>query len=212
MIYRLFWTLALFLLKLFFRYRIEGKQHVPKSGGALLVTNHASFMDPLVAGCGIWRPITFLARGTLKDNWLYRTLTSSLDVVNVKPGEGDRGALRAGVEALKAGKMVVMFPEGTRTRDGRLGELKAGFVLMAKGAGVPIVPAWLSGTFHAWPRDRRLPRFFRPVGVRYGPPITLPEGEPRDVSIARLEEVWTTLAGGAGLRAGDGIGSRDPRP
>lgn len=209
--YRIAWFFCLCVLKVFFRYRVNDVDRVPKTGGVLLVTNHASFLDPLVAGCGIRRKVTFIARGSLNDSRLYRFLTIPADLVHVKRGEGDRGALRAAVDALGAGKLIVMFPEGTRTRDGSLGPLKAGFAVIARQAGVPVVPAWLSGTFAAWPRHRRLPRFFRRVEVHYGPPLTFREDETREESIARVEAALKSLAGGAGLRAGDARESRDAR-
>jgi 1-acyl-sn-glycerol-3-phosphate acyltransferase len=102
--------------------------------------------------------------------------------VLVRPNTPDRAALEGMISHLEGGDCVGVFAEGTRTRDGRLGEFRGGALVAARRAGCPIVPAGIRGAFEAWPRDRALPRPRR-IAVRFGPPI--PAGDPHALDKAR---------------------------
>jgi len=152
------------------RLRIRGKQYLPESGGAVFASNHQSTMDiPIIAAANS-RHVCFLARETLAESKAIGLLMRETGAVLVKRGESDRKALRDMALHLKLGDLLAVFPEGTRTKDGSLGEFKRGAVLTAKMAGVPIIPTGITGAFLAMPKGKMLPRPLR-VGVEFGPPI-----------------------------------------
>jgi 1-acyl-sn-glycerol-3-phosphate acyltransferase len=158
------------LYALMFRGRTYGIRHVPSTGGVLLVSNHQSFLDPVLAGLGLPRECSFMARSTLFDIPWLRRIIAYLNAFPVKRGTADMGAIKETLRRLKDGKIVLAFPEGTRTLDGSIGAMRAGVVLLARKARVPIVPVMIHGAFEAWPRTAWLPRP-HPVLVAYGPPM-----------------------------------------
>jgi 1-acyl-sn-glycerol-3-phosphate acyltransferase len=129
------------------------------------------------------RHASFVARDTLAEQRWLAFVMRECGAVLVKRSTSDRKALRAMVEHLEAGDLVAIFPEGTRTRDGRIGEFKGGALLAARMAKVPIVPAGIRGTFAAYPRGRLIPRP-RKIVVRFAPPIdsSLPDAQERLVA------------------------------
>ncbi|MEZ6004181.1 MAG: lysophospholipid acyltransferase family protein [Planctomycetota bacterium] len=154
-----------------FPTRIRGREHVPKSGGALIVCNHASFFDiPLVSKAAGPRHVCFVARKSLANNRIMAFIMDRCGAVLIDPKAGDRKALARVVEHLEAGDLVAMFAEGTRSRDGRLLPFKRGALLAARQARVPVVPCAVIGTHHAFGRNHRLPRPAR-CEVRLGPAL-----------------------------------------
>jgi 1-acyl-sn-glycerol-3-phosphate acyltransferase len=168
--YRITRCAAQIVFVLLFRLRVFGVRHVPRTGGVLLVSNHQSFLDPVLATLAIPRECNYMARDTLfAVPWL-RPVIQFLNAFPVKRGTADLGAIKETLRRLKAEKVVLTFPEGTRTLDGSVGEMRAGVVLLARKARVPIVPMVILGAFRAWPRTARLPRP-HPVMVAYAPPV-----------------------------------------
>ncbi len=159
---------ALFLL--LFRGRVFGVRNVPRAGGVLLVCNHQSFFDPVLATLALARECHYMARDTLFRNPWFRRLIESLNAFPVKRGVGDVGAIKETLRRLKRGALVTAFPEGTRTWDGRVGAMQPGVVLLARKACVPIVPTLILGAYEAWPRQALLPHP-APVVIAYGPPL-----------------------------------------
>ncbi len=157
-----------------FRLRAEGLEHLPSSGPMLICPNHVSFLDGFLVGCTLpWRlaRIGFvLGEAAYVQNPVARPLARIAGVVPVDPARHLRAALRAGAAGLKRGFALVLFPEGERSADGRLQEIRAGAPILAAELGVPIVPVVVAGAFEAWPRGRRWPRP-RPVTVRFGAPL-----------------------------------------
>jgi 1-acyl-sn-glycerol-3-phosphate acyltransferase len=194
LVYRSIAFLAWGWMKLFHGLRSSGAERIPMEGGLLVVSNHASIYDPLALVPALRRELTFMARGTLRGSWLYRWLTSKIRVVDVKRGEGDRGALRAIQEALERGEAVLMFPEGTRTQTGELQPFRGGVGMLVRATGVPVFPLYIEGTFAAWPKGKTLPRLFRRVRVRYGIPLHFDAGTSRDEITARVEAAIRDLA------------------
>jgi 1-acyl-sn-glycerol-3-phosphate acyltransferase len=136
----------------------------------LIASNHQSFLDiPLVA-IAAPRHVCFVARRSLARSGALAYVMRQCGAVLVEPGKADRTALREMVAHLEAGDCVAIFPEGTRAADGRLQAFKAGALLAARGAKVPIVPCAIRGTFHAWGKGARLPRPRR-IELRFGPPV-----------------------------------------
>jgi 1-acyl-sn-glycerol-3-phosphate acyltransferase len=135
-----------------------------------LVSNHQSFLDPMLAALALPRECSYMARDSLFRHPLFGRLIAYYNAYPVKRDTADIGAIKETLRRLKAGKVVLTFPEGTRTRDGRIGEMRAGVILLARKTRVPLVPTLILGAFEAWPRTSRLPRP-RPVLVAYGPPL-----------------------------------------
>jgi 1-acyl-sn-glycerol-3-phosphate acyltransferase len=150
--------------------RAGGRHHIPKTGGVLLVSNHQSHLDSFVLGIPIKRPLSFVARSTLFVPVLGPLIRSLGGFPIQREGMGASG-LKETLRRLRNGSIVILFPEGTRTHDGRLGELKAGIAVIAQRARVPILPAAIAGSFEAWPRSRPIP-LPHPIRVQYGPMIT----------------------------------------
>lgn len=193
MIHRFLRFLAFLWLRILYRLEGVGVENVPATGGCLIASNHSSYIDPMALGCVVPRLFTFIARGSLKSHWLYRWLTAKLDIVSIERESSDRGQLREVLNALKAGKACVVFPEGTRSSDGKLQPFKGGVILMARLSGVPIVPAWIEGSFEVWPRNARLPRFSGRVRTIYGKPIQLADERDRDRALERLRQAIAEL-------------------
>jgi len=179
----------LFCLTLF-RLRVEGLENLPKEGGALVCANHQSYLDILVIGACVPRHVTFVARDSLADWAWLAFVMKRCGAILIRRGTSDRAAIRAMSETLKAGGIVAIYPEGTRSRTGQLATFKGGAVMAARLAGVRIVPAGIRGAFEAWPKGQLLPRPRR-IAVRFGTPID-PQGEDaRD----RLEAAVRALSG-----------------
>jgi 1-acyl-sn-glycerol-3-phosphate acyltransferase len=170
-----FWTMLKFvllgpLLRLLFRPRVTGLEHIPAAGGAILAANHVSFLDPLLLPLVVpRRRVMFLAKVKYIDKPLLHWFLRSVGVIPVA-ADDPAGAVAAGVRAVSEGRLVGIFPEGTRSPDGRLRQGKTGVARIAIQAGVPVIPAGISGTDLAFPRGARLPRP-RSVRISFGPPI-----------------------------------------
>jgi 1-acyl-sn-glycerol-3-phosphate acyltransferase len=163
-----------------FSLRTEGHDHVPKRGPALLIANHQSFLDPLAIGLAARRHLTYLARKTLfTGNELFGRFLKSVNCVPVDQDGVATEGLKITIEQLKAGKAVLVFPEGERTLSGNMLPLKPGIHLIIKRARVPIIPIGIAGAFDAYPRTAKYPKLaplFLPatnnaVAVSVGKPL-----------------------------------------
>lgn len=154
------------------RGRVFGAHHLPRRGGALLVSNHQSFLDPVLATLALPREGNYMARDTLFANPRFRALIEYYNAYPVKRNTADLGAIKETLRRLKDGKVVLAFPEGTRTETGEVGPFHGGVVLLARKARVPVVPTIILGAFEAWPRDARIPRA-HPIIVAHDAPISL---------------------------------------
>jgi 1-acyl-sn-glycerol-3-phosphate acyltransferase len=156
-----------------FRYRISGAEKLPV-GGALLLINHQSFIDPLVVAVALKRPVSYLARHNLFDVPVIGWILKNAYVMPIRRESAGTESIRAAVERLKQGYLVGIFPEGTRSRDGHLQEIKPGFLAIVRRGQVPVIPIAVAGAGQAYPRGALLTR---PVTVRVvvGDPITVEE-------------------------------------
>ena len=151
-------------------WRATGRRNVPPKGAALLVANHASYLDVLLLGISVHRPLNYVARSTLffpPLGWLIHSVGA---FPIQREGMGASG-MKETLRRLRAGGIVVLFPEGTRCADGELGPLKPGIAALVARAGVPVLPAGIAGTFDAWPRSQLFP-LPGPLRIHFGPPIT----------------------------------------
>lgn len=188
------------------QYGLEalGVENVPAKGGALVVANHGSFLDIAAIAKTCPRRVSFVARENLVDIPVLGFLIRHWGPILLRRGAIDVAAIRAVVESLRAGNLVVLFPEGTRTRDGELQRFQRGFALAVRRAGVPILPVGIAGSFEAFPRTRKIPRLRGRLVVSYGPPFALPAHErPEDLDtvasailreMARARERWSERA------------------
>ncbi len=156
---------------LLFGLRFEGNEQVPTTGGALVCSNHQSFLDPVLVGAITQRRINYLARQNLFDSRWFGGLIRWYDAIPVQRDGMSIGGLKETLRRLKRGELVLVFPEGTRTSNGEVAPLRAGFCVLARRAAVPLVSVGIEGAFHAWPRNQKLPRPTR-ICVKIGMPIT----------------------------------------
>ncbi len=156
-------------LAAFFGIRITGRANIPRSGAALLVSNHLSHLDVFVLGIFVSRPLNYVARSTLFVPGVGAFIRSVGGFPIQREGLGASG-MKETLRRLKHGGIVTLFPEGTRSSDGELAEIKAGISLLATRARVTIIPAAVAGTFEAWPKHRRFP-LSHALRVHFGPPI-----------------------------------------
>ena len=163
-------VIATLTIKPLFRLRIEGAEHVPKEGPVLIAANHLSTLDPIVLAYGVPRPVAFVAKAELFKMPILSWLVPRLYAIPLERGAGDLSAVRAAIRALKAGLAFGIFPEGTRSRTGKLQPFKTGAAAIASRTGARVVPAAVIGSDKAWPVGKG-PRPFTPVTVRYGPPL-----------------------------------------
>ena len=150
--------------------RAFGLRHVPLRVPVLLASNHQSFLDPLLLTYLLERECHYMARDTLFSNPYFGRLLSSLNTFPIKRATGDVAGVKETLRRLKSGALVLTFPEGTRSSDGRILPFQAGVFAVALRARVPVVPAVLEGAYEVWPKTRKLPRPAR-VWVEYGPPM-----------------------------------------
>jgi len=141
-----------------FRIRVFGREHVPKNGGVLVVSNHQSHLDPMLVGVACDRRLNFVARDTLFRFAPLAWLMMTLDAIPLDREGTGLGGLKESLRRLKDGEMLLIFPEGTRTRDGEVGPLKPGFLALARRAKAPLLPVAIDGSYESWPRRNLLPK------------------------------------------------------
>jgi 1-acyl-sn-glycerol-3-phosphate acyltransferase len=150
--------------------RIIGRENWPATGGGLVCSNHQSMFDPPLVGLTCDRRMNYLARDSLFRVPLLGPLITFLDAIPIdREGSGLAG-LKETLRRLKAGELVLIFPEGTRTHDGEVAPLRPGFISVARRSHVPLIPIGLDGAYQAWPRTSRLPRLGR-IAVAIGEPV-----------------------------------------
>ena len=185
MIYAFTWLLAVLVLKFSFFLKIRGADNCRRlKGGFLIVCNHRSNWDPIVLGMSVrGRPVWYLAKEELFRHPLARFFLTRLHAIPISRGSGDIGAVKTAIKALREGKILGMFPEGTRTRDEGLQPFEAGAALLALRSGVPVVPAYIRGKYKLWHR----------VSITYGSPVNLTEMFPGRVNSVQVEKATEVL-------------------
>ncbi|RIK64551.1 MAG: 1-acyl-sn-glycerol-3-phosphate acyltransferase [Planctomycetota bacterium] len=185
--YRFLRLLAHGFYVFYFRGRVFGLRNVPQSGGVLLASNHQCFFDPVATTLALHREGNYMARDTLFLNPWFRRLIESLNAFPVRRGAADIAAVKEIMRRLRDGRIVVVFPEATRTHDGSIGQINANSLAIAKKTCIAIVPTVVDGAFEAWPRTRKFPRPGR-MYVTYAPAIT-----PQEVEAWPLEKITETV-------------------
>jgi 1-acyl-sn-glycerol-3-phosphate acyltransferase len=170
------WACRMFCV-VFFRMHLNGQENIPRKGPFLLVSNHQSYLDPIFCGAPLRRQLVFVARDSLFQSWAFRSIIASVGAIPVHRGKADLTAIKRMLSSLREGFGLCLFPEATRTSDGRISELRAGFSLLCRKANAPIVPVVIDGAFQCWPRNQK---FFSPwqhIWVWYGKRIEPQEAE-----------------------------------
>src|SRR6266436_4024314 len=191
LVYFLGWCFFRTVFKLYFRWRVYNSERVPLEGPVILASNHASYVDPPLVGAGVRRGINYLARENLFRfpvvGWVLRKWNS---VPVNREGGGAKG-LKAILDRLLAGGAIILFPEGTRTRDGKLQPARSGIGLTVIKSTAPVVPERELGTFEAFGRHMKFPRPRR-IMVKYGEAMMFEQlrEEAKTCSKPRLKEIY----------------------
>jgi 1-acyl-sn-glycerol-3-phosphate acyltransferase len=177
----LVWFVIQQLLRLLFtvrlHYRARGTERIPAEGGGLVLVNHQSSLDPLLVGLPLSRPVSYVARDTLFNVPVVGWVLRRTYVMPIDRDAASSAVIRQSVARMHHGFLVGVFPEGTRTTDGSIGEFKPGFIALVRRGGVPVYPVGIAGAMHAMPRGVLFPRRAR-VAVVFGEPITPEQYEP----------------------------------
>jgi len=161
------------LARRLFRVRVEGDQHLPGSGPAIIAANHLSFFDHIALVLSVRRRVTFVGKAEYLDSWKTRLVLPALGMIPVDRDNPRRalGALDQAASVLRADELFAIYPEGTRSRDGTLHAGRSGVGHLSMTTGVSVVPTGIVGTDHIQPPGARFPRPFTPAVVRFGAPI-----------------------------------------
>lgn len=162
---------CIILCHLLLALEIRGLYNVPGNGSFVLLSNHQSFLDPVLCGVKLRRPLCYVARDSLFKMGVFRLLIRSLNAVPIRRGQADLSAVRTIVRRLKDGWSVCIFPEATRTRTGRIADIKPGVALLSRRSGAPVVPVVIDGAFETWPRNRKIFSVGQ-VTVYFGRPVS----------------------------------------
>jgi len=182
------------LFKIFFRLRIIGAGNCPKNGPLIIAPNHASFFDPLIAGFAVPRKLNFMARESLFRNRVFGKIISSVNAFPLKREGADLVAMRAAIDKLRSGRAVLIFPEGTRSRDGKLGAPRAGIGFLAANSGASILPCYIKGSRDALPKGAAFPRF-KKISVRIGKPLRFDKnGSGKEYYMRIAEDTMSAIA------------------
>lgn len=196
------------LARLLYRPRIEGRDHVPPSGAVIFASNHLSFIDSLAIPVAAPRPVHFLAKstyfeGTGMRGWISKTFFQSIGAIPVRRGAGQAAldALDQQRKLLDEGLAVALYPEGTRSADGRLYKGRTGVAFLALQTGALVVPVGLIGTDKVMPVGAKAPRISARITVRFGEPLDLSSHGPATSGRARrlaTDEIMAAIHGLSG--------------
>ncbi len=156
--------------KVMFGFRVIGRENLPKTGPVILASNHASYLDPPFVGTGAPRRVNFLAKEELFNRPWKRFILTNWKAIPVRREQLDKAVLKTVLDRLKAGEVVGLFPEGTRTPDGELLPGKAGIGMIVSMAKVPVVPVYIKGSDKTMSKAHKGLRRC-PITIAYGKPI-----------------------------------------
>src|SRR6267154_6300425 len=189
-VYFLGWCGFRLMYAVYFRWKVYSPESVPKTGPVILASNHSSFLDPMLVGSGIPREINYLASEDLFRVPVIGWILHRWQAVPVNREGGGAKGLKAILDRLLAGGVIILFPEGTRSADGNLQPARSGIGLTVIKSSAPVVPVRVFGTFEAYSRHVKFPRPRR-VAVKYGRPLRFDElrAEARTCSKPRLKAI-----------------------
>lgn len=195
-VYYLGWIGFRAFFRFYLGWRVCNPERVPLQGPVILASNHASFLDPPLVGAGIKRGINYLARENLFRFPILGWILHQWQVVPVDREGGGAKGLKAILDRLLQGGAIILFPEGTRSPDGKLQPARSGIGLTVIKSEAPVVPVRVFGTFEAYDRHTRVPRPLHQVIVKYGRPMSFQQlrAEAKICSKQRLKEIYQQVA------------------
>lgn len=193
--YFIAWSGFRLMYRFYFRWQVFNPERVPLSGSVILAANHESILDPPLVGSGLTRDINYLARESLFRFPGLGTLLRSWNSVPVDRDGGGAAGLKAILHRLLAGGAIILFPEGTRSRDGKMQKARSGIGLTVIKSDAVVIPVRVFGTYEAYGRHIRIPRP-RSVAVKYGEPLRFEalRTEAKACSKPRLKEIYQEVA------------------
>jgi 1-acyl-sn-glycerol-3-phosphate acyltransferase len=175
------------MFSLFYRLHIEGTENIPQSGGAVIAPNHIGFFDSTLAGSAVKRPVHFMAKKELFDIPVFGWIIKRTNAFPVKRGMQDIAAVRNALSLLKNGRLLLIFPEGKRSEDGRIGKARAGAGMIACNAQVPLIPAKIENT--------NMMLKFKQIKIKFGEPVYPPKDFVKNDYISISKRVLDIISG-----------------
>lgn len=170
MFYTIIKPVFFIIARVFFRFKVFGEENIPRDGGIIIASNHISYLDIPFLGCGIKRRVDFIGKSELFRNRIIGWIFKKLGAFPIKRDKIDRDTISEALTRLREGRVVVIYPEGTRSKDGRLSEPKAGIGMVVAISGARVIPSFIMGTDRVLPRGARWIRF-NPVKLYLGSPL-----------------------------------------
>lgn len=183
------------LLRVCYRVRVEGAEHIPRRGPAILASNHNAFCDSLFLPAVLRRRLTYVAKAEYFENWRTAWFFRGIGQIPLRRGPGSewRRALDAAAAVLDDNKLFGIYPEGTRSKDGRLNRGHSGVAMLALRTGAPVIPVGISGTREAQPIGTLIPRPFSRITIRIGAPLDFSAYAGRDRERLVLRQITDTV-------------------
>lgn len=189
MLYSILRLFSLLILKVLFRLKVRGREYIPKRGAFILASNHVSYLDPVAVGVACPRKLNFMAKDDLFINPWSSRFFSDLGVFAVKRDSADLSALKDAMRRLNNGEALVIFPEGSRSVNGKFFQPQAGIGFLAAKLNVPVIPAFVKGTERALPKGAK---FLKPakISVCFGKEIPIERRMPyQDIARSIMENI-----------------------
>jgi len=188
-LYNIGYHFLLPLSRWLFRLEIIGKKNIPQGTGVLIMSNHLSYLDPVFLGLGAARELNFMARKDLFRNRLFRALIRELNAFPVERGKADRKALKKALSILEENKALIVFPEGTRGMNDKLGKPEQGAGFLAYWAKCPVIPTYLKGPEIILPKNAKTIQFTKVI-VTFGKPVDMDKFQ----NISNRREIYPLVA------------------
>ena len=194
-LYFIGWFPCKILFKIYFRWEVYHREYVPRQGAAIIASNHASFLDPVLIGTSLPKAIHYFARKSLFKNKIFGTILRIVHAVPVDRDGSGMSGLRTLLELLEKGCCVNLFPEGTRTPDGNLQKAHSGIGLTVVKTNVPVIPVRIFGSYEAYDRKSVFPKPVKII-ISYGKPLEFKElrEEAKNCSHERLKAIYQEIA------------------
>jgi len=174
MTYKISWLVYAFILKIFCNFKVTGRENLPGKGPFIIVSNHTSWADPVIMAiaCGLFKPVTYMAKKELFERPIFGRYLNALGATPIERSSGKAGPIKKALSALKKGKIVGLFPEGTRSEGGKFLKPEPGVGFIALKSRVPVMPFYIYGADKLLPRGANMLRFHK-ITVKIGKPVYL---------------------------------------
>lgn len=166
--YSFLWSLNRLVITAIFGFRVYGAGNIPRTGPIVVVANHQSFFDPPIMGAAFKRHLYYIARSSLFRNPVFSAMIESLNALAISGNQSDTAAFKLCESHLKKGRIVLIYPEGSRTGDGSMQRFHRGVLILLRRSGAPVLPLAIEGSFHNWRRSEKRPHWRGPIQVNIG--------------------------------------------